>query len=452
MKNYSLKISKIELNNLKSNRLACSVLSNIFSLLIICSISFSVFSQKTTDKLKKEQERLEKSISKTKTLLEKTKINTDATLNELKLIDQQVKAREELLLNFDNQIRSAELKIEQKNNQIVELEEKLNKLSLQYKKLIIYAYKKRSKEGKMMYIFSSNSYYEAIKRKKYLEKIAEIQRKQKLIILQHKKLIANEKEQLISEKRYKENLANDKRIEKQEILKDKEVQSKSLIQLKNQEGKLLAQIEKDEIQKQQVRKKIDTEIAKELAIIEKKKKKPTNKPEKPTGTKKSSDSPNTKEPDKETITLEETKEYELNSSFESNKGRLPWPVSTGTITESYGKNPHPTIKNVFTNNNGIDISANKGAQVRAVFEGEVSSVFAIPGAGRVVIIKHGNYRTVYSNLQEAYVSVGSKVSTKQAIGSLIVKEDESLSVAHFEIHQVVGSQVNRMNPSLWISR
>jgi murein hydrolase activator len=447
MKNYSLKINKIGLNNLKSNCLACSVLSNIFSLLIICSISFSVLSQKTTDKLKKEQERLEKSISKTKSLLEKTKINTDATLNELKLIDQQVRAREELLLNFDNQIRSAELKIEQKNNQIVELEEKLNKLSLQYKKLIIYAYKKRSKEGKMMYIFSSNSYYEAIKRKKYLEKIAEIQRKQKLIILQHKKLIANEKEQLISEKRYKENLANDKRIEKQEILKDKEVQSKSLIQLKNQEGKLLAQIEKDEIQKQQVRKKIDTEIAKELARA-----KPTVKPDKPVGNKKKPDSPNIKEPDKETITLEETKEFELNSSFESNKGRLPWPVSTGTITESYGKNPHPTIKNVFTNNNGIDISANKGAQVRAVFEGEVSSVFVIPGAGKVVIIKHGNYRTVYSNLQEAYVSVGSKVSTKQAIGSLIVKEDESLSVAHFEIHQVVGSQVNRMNPSLWISR
>jgi septal ring factor EnvC (AmiA/AmiB activator) len=413
------------------------------------------FAQKSTDKLKKEQERLEKSIKNTKNLLDKTKITTEATLNELKLIDHQVKSREELLLNFDNQIRGTELKIEQKNNQIKDLEKKLIQLRVQYKKLVIYAYKKRSKEAKMMYIFSSNSYYEALKRKKYLDKIAEIQRKQKLIILQHKKLIAKEKGDLLSEKSYKEQIASVKRKEKLEILKDKEVQTKTLSQLKNQEAQLLAKIQKDEVQKNEVRRKIDYAIANELAALEKKKKKPTKKPDKPSGTKK--DPKETKEPKtnnetKENVTLTEPKEVELNSGFESNKGRLPWPVSTGTITESYGKNPHPTIKNVFTNNNGIDISANKGAQIRAVFEGEVTSVFAIPGAGKVVIIKHGNYRTVYSNLQEAYVSVGSKVTTKQAIGSLVIKEDESLSVAHFEIHQVIGTQVNRMNPSLWISR
>lgn len=413
------------------------------------------FTQKSTDKLKKEQERLEKSIKNTKNLLDKTKITTEATLNELKLIDHQVKSREELLLNFDNQIRGTELKIEQKNNQIKDLEKKLIQLRVQYKKLVIYAYKKRSKEAKMMYIFSSNSYYEALKRKKYLDKIAEIQRKQKLIILQHKKLIAKEKGDLLSEKSYKEQIASVKRKEKLEILKDKEVQTKTLSQLKNQEAQLLAKIQKDEVQKNEVRRKIDNAIANELAALEKKKKKPTKKPDKPSGTKKEpkeTKEPKTNNETKENVTLTEPKEVELNSGFESNKGRLPWPVSTGTITESYGKNPHPTIKNVFTNNNGIDISANKGAQIRAVFEGEVTSVFAIPGAGKVVIIKHGNYRTVYSNLQEAYVSVGSKVTTKQAIGSLVIKEDESLSVAHFEIHQVIGSQVNRMNPSLWISR
>jgi murein hydrolase activator len=106
---------------------------------------------------------------------------------------------------------------------------------------------------------------------------------------------------------------------------------------------------------------------------------------------------------------------------------------------------------VFTNNAGIDISAPKGAQVRAVFEGEVTSVLAIPGAGKVVIIKHGNYRTVYTNLQETYVKTGSKVTTKQAIGSLLVKEGSSVSVAHFEIHQVIGTAVQCLNPSLWVN-
>ena len=181
-------------------------------LLIFSLISVFGLTQKSTDKLKKEQERLEKNISSTKNLLDKTKINTEATLNELKLIDNQVKYREELLLNFDNQIRGTELKIEQKNNQIEELQSKLMQLQKQYKKLVIYAYKKRSKEAKMMYIFSSSSYYEALKRKKYLEKIAEIQRKQRLIILQSKKLIAKEKGELIQEKSYKEKVADQKRI------------------------------------------------------------------------------------------------------------------------------------------------------------------------------------------------------------------------------------------------
>jgi murein DD-endopeptidase MepM/ murein hydrolase activator NlpD len=130
---------------------------------------------------------------------------------------------------------------------------------------------------------------------------------------------------------------------------------------------------------------------------------------------------------------------------------LPWPVEKGTITEGFGRNNHPTLPNVVTNNNGIDISAPKNAQVRAVFEGEVTSVLNIPGAGKVVIIKHGNYRTVYSNLQDTYVSAGSKVSTKQAIGSLLNKENSSVSLAHFEIHQVVGTVVNCLNPSLWVA-
>ena len=424
--------------------------SKYFLLLIFSLISIIVFSQKSTDKLKKEQERLEKNISSTKNLLDKTKINTEATLNELKLIDNQVKYREELLLNFDNQIRGTELKIEQKNNQIEELQSKLMQLQKQYKKLVIYAYKKRSKEAKMMYIFSSSSYYEALKRKKYLEKIAEIQRKQRLIILQSKKLIAKEKGELIQEKSYKEKVADQKRIEKQEILKDKEVQTKTLVKLKGVEQKLIAQIQKDETKKNKIKNQIDSAIAKELASNKKPPK--TTTTTKPKSTKTATGDKKPKEVEKSTPVFVEPKELALNQGFETNKGRLPWPVSSGSITEKFGKNAHPTVPNVFTNNNGVDISAAKGSQVRAVFEGEVSSVLSIPGAGKVVIIKHGNYRTVYSNLQESYVAVGSKITTKQSIGSLMVQDGESLSVAHFEIHQVVGGTVNRMNPSLWITR
>lgn len=405
------------------------------------------FTQKSSEKLKKEQERLEKNISNTKNLLDKTKSSAEATINELKLIDNQVKYREELILNFDNQIKGAELKIQQKNLQIEQLELKLASLTKQYKELTIYAYKKRSKAGQTMFVFSSKNYYEALKRKKYLEKIAEIQRKQKLVILQHQKLIAQQKKEILAEKNEKEKIAHIKRIEKQAILQDKNKQLNTLTKLKSEEQKLMAELQKDESKKRAIKQEIDAAIARELALAEKKKKATTSG-----GNKKPMSSEGTKTSAGGIPAFEEPIELALNDNFESNKGRLPWPVAKGSITENYGKNPHPTIPNVFTNNNGIDISAVKGAQVRAVFEGEVSSVFTIPGAGKVVIIKHGNYRTVYSNLQESYVSVGSKVSTKQMIGSLLVDDNEKISVSHFEIHQVLGSQVNRMNPSLWIAR
>jgi septal ring factor EnvC (AmiA/AmiB activator) len=417
--------------------------NKIFLFILFTFFSASLIAQKNTEKLKKEQERLEKNISNTKNLLAKTKSSTEATLNELKLIDNQVKFREELIQNFDNQIKSTELKIQQKNNQISQLEDKLISLKRQYKELTIYAYKKRSAQGKMMFIFSSKNYYEALKRKRYLEKVAEIQRKQKLVILQHKKLIHSQKKELIVDKKYKENVAQEKRVEKKEILEDKNKQLTTLTKLKTEEQKLLTKLHEDEAKKANIKSQIDAAIEKELAESDKKSGKSKKNIKNP-------DKSSSKE--KKEVVFIEPQDLALNSSFETNKGRLPWPVTSGSITEKYGKNAHPSIPNVYTNNNGIDISSAKGAQVRAVFEGEVSSVFSIQGAGKVVIIKHGNYRTVYSNLQDAYVSVGTKVNTKQIIGALLTNDSENISVSHFEIHQVVGSQVNRMNPSLWISK
>lgn len=430
--------------------------SKILVFLFVFCVGFS-YAQKNSDKLRKEQERLEKNINNTKSLLNKAKSSTQASLNELKLIDNQVKSREELLLNFDNQIRGAELKIEQKDQQIIDLEKKLKKLKEQYKKLIIYAYKHRSKEGKMMYIFSASTYFEALKRNKYLEKIAEIQKKQKLIILQHQGLITNEKKSLETEKERKIRVAEEKRQEKEAMLKDKVVQLKTLTKLKGEESVLMANLKKEENKKAILKQKIKEAIDAEIAAAEKarkEKERKEKKAEEAKNAKKTSSSGSSstpKEVEKKTVTISETKELALNKGFENNKGRLLWPVASGSITEGYGKHAHPTLPNVTTNNNGIDISAPKSAQVRAVYEGEVTSVLSIPGAGKVVIIKHGNYRTVYSNLQEAYVSVGSKVNTKQSIGSLLAIEGESLSVAHFEIHLVEEGQVIRINPGLWIA-
>ena len=442
-----------------------SVNNLVIGLLLV--LNFNSFGQAISEKLRTEQARLEKKISNTKSLLDKTKNNTEESLNELRLIDNQIKFREELVTNFDNQVRGAEVKVIEKDSEIKELQQKLTRLKEQYKELLLYAYKHRNKYGKMMFIFSSTNYNEAIKRGSYLERISDIQNKQFLIIRQHQGLIKEEITSIEKEKQYKQKVLEEKRREKASIEKDKKKQELTYNKFKQEEGKLMSQLREDEHKKELLKQKINAAIKKEIADAEAKRKKAEKAAAAAEEAKRksegsgssagtSSGSSNTSKPnttaEKTVVTFSETKESAaLNKSFEGNKGKLPWPVDKGSITEGFGKNAHPTLEGVYTNNSGIDISSPKNAQVRAVFEGEVTSVLNIPGAGKVVIIKHGNYRTVYSNLQETYVKIGSKVTTKQAIGSLLIKENSTVSVAHFEVHQVVGSLVQCLNPTLWVS-
>ena len=438
---------------------------------MILLMNQSVLSQVSSEKLRKEQDKLENKISNTKSLLNKTKTNTEASLNELKIIDNQIKFREQLLSNFDNQIKGAEIQVSKKDLQIKQLHSKLKTLKIQYKKMLMYAYKHRNKYGKMMYIFAADNYYQALKRNKYLEKISDVQQKQFLIIKQHQGLIKEEISSIEKEKQLKLVVLEEKKKEKELILKDKEKQQQVYQNFKSKENELMSQLKEDERKKEVLKDKINAAIRKEIAeatikagkaAAEAKKKKEEIAAKKKANKKETTNAKTEVKTETEDVqneteakkveTFTDTKEsLALGKSFESNKGSLPWPVNKGTITEGFGKNAHPTLDNVYTNNSGIDISAPKSAQVRSVFEGEVTSVLNIPGAGKVVIIKHGNYRTVYTNLQNTYVTAGSKVTTKQAIGSLIVSQSSSVSVAHFEIHQVNGSSVQCINPALWVS-
>lgn len=419
---------------------------------------FAVQGQTTSEKLKKEQLKLERKISDTKLLLDKTRSNTESSLNELKVIENQISYREQLLRNFDNQIRGAELNMQKKEQQIGELSERIIQLKEQYRKLLIYAYKHRNQYGRMMFVFSSDSYFEAMKRAKYLARISEIQQKQFLTIRQNQTSIREEIAEIEKEKEYKKTMIAEKKKEREAIEADRVKQQAVYAKFKEEEGKLLAQLKEEEANKARLNARIQEAIRKEIAEAEERRRKAEELRKKEVAananntTASANNTPGPSTP-KTSPNFEETKEAALlSASFEGNRGKLPWPVAKGTITENFGTNEHPTLKNVFTNNKGVDISTPKNAQVRAVFDGEVTSVLSIPGAGKVVIVKHGNYRTVYTNLKDTYVSVGSKVTTKKVIGSLLADESKNLSVAHFEIHKVEGTVVTCLNPALWISQ
>jgi murein DD-endopeptidase MepM/ murein hydrolase activator NlpD len=146
-----------------------------------------------------------------------------------------------------------------------------------------------------------------------------------------------------------------------------------------------------------------------------------------------------------TLTPESKK---LSSDFAGNKGNLPWPVEQGIITGDYGRHQHPLWKDVYTNNNGIDISTGKNAEARTIFSGKVSSVFSIPGAGKAVIVRHGEFLTVYSNLDNVFVKAGDNVSTRQRIGTILTDSEEGKTELHLEIWK--GN--SRMDPEAWIAR
>ena len=431
----------------------------------------SGFCQTSSKSLKKEQQQLENKISNTKKLLKQVKSNQQNSLNSLRLIDNQIKSREELVRVFDNQVRVAEVEITEKQHRITRLKKRMSNLKSQFRSMMIYSYKHRGNHRNIMFILSSQNYNEAYKRNNYLKKLAEIQKKQVAIIRQTQKVIYSDIKTIDNNKQEKLSIIEEKKTEKKLIEIDRAVKQLSFNKFKQEEKKLFNQLDVAEKKKQNLKQQIANAIKLEIIIEQKKQaeiaKKEQIKKEKARAEKLANETKtalNT-DPKKEKIESKELNNEEnivftayvepkesiaLGKNFQLSKGLLPWPVNSGSITEKYGKNPHPTLNGVITNNNGIDITCSIGSNVRAVFGGEVSSIFNIPGAGKVIIVKHGNYRSVYSNIQDAYVKIGSKVITKQNIGSLI--QEGNISICHFEIHQVINGVTQSLNPSLWISK
>lgn len=415
--------------------------------------SNDLFSQrKESERLKNEQKRLEQQIATTKSLLAASKEKTQLSLEEVQLIDQQVRYREQLLNNIDNQIKASDLKIRQKNQNIDQLAYEIEKLKKQYADLLIYAYKKRNKYGELMYIFSARSVEEAIKRKLYLEKLTEIQQKQLRLIQQNMDLLAQEIVYLDEQKKIKLVLADQKRIERAEILVAKKEKEELYERLKGQEEEMLAKLKEQQLKQKQLDDAIQAAIQKEIREEEERRRKEAERRRKEAEERRKAGVTTPGDADEPTP-FALTKEAALvGKNFSSNRGRLPWPVESGSISKNYGRHPHPFLVGIYTENNGIDISTPKNAVIRAVFDGEVTSVITIPGAGKVVIVKHGNYRTVYANIQDAYVTKGTVVTTKMPLGSLLPASEANISVAHFEIHEVSGNEVKKLNPNLWIAK
>jgi septal ring factor EnvC (AmiA/AmiB activator) len=433
----------------------------IVMLLLCCT---TIVHAQNKKELEKKKSQLQNEIKLTNQMLNETKKSKRLSLNQLVTLNKKINIREELINTIGSEINLLGSQISDNQQRIYYLQKELEQLKKEYASMIYYAYKNQSNYDKMMFVFSAEDFNQAFKRLKYFQQYSDYRKNQAALIDSTRKKISDQNKQLQVKKEDKNKLLLTEEEEKQMLTKEKKEKEKVLTQLQTKEKQLKKELAKKQSDANKlnaaIKKIIDDELkkareeAREAARAKKKKEKEAAaaaaKSENKSATASKASKPEVieseEEASSEVVELKLTPEAQkLSNSFAANKSKLPWPVAEGIISSSFGEHDHPVLKGIKVKNNGIDISTKQSASTRAVFDGIVSGVISIPGAGKAVIIRHGEYLTVYSNLSSVNVGKGDKVKTKQQIGVVLDGEEER-SEMHFEIWK--GSVL--LNPAQWI--
>ncbi|WP_251621273.1 murein hydrolase activator EnvC family protein [Odoribacter lunatus] len=378
----------------------------------------TVYSQ-SINTIKKDKEKSEKEIAYLNKLLEEAKNNQSVSVEKLKIIQEKIAQSKSLINSLQQEVSYLEKQIDRNEVRISELSLNRGSMLNMYGKLVYGLWKKRNKAYRLMFIFASSDFNQAYNRYKYFEQIQSYSKRQLALIEQTNDSLNIKNTEL---KKYRDL--------KHVALNDIDVKSKDLIQQQATENSLISDLKKKE---KQIVKKLNIEAKNRERLERELNKLIASQAKKSGGTS-----------SKYKLTPEEKL---VSDDFSRNKGKLPWPVTQGIISEKFGINPHPVYKDVMMSNNGINITTSKNAEVRAVFNGEVTDISLMPGLNNAVIIRHGNYLTVYANLIYLNVKKGDKVNTKQVIGK-VAHDNEKGSVLSFQ----VWNNLEKQNPELWLAK
>jgi septal ring factor EnvC (AmiA/AmiB activator) len=417
--------------------------------LLLLAFVNPAYCQKTKGKTKKQLQSeittLQKEISNANQLLKKTTKDKEMTLNEVSILEKKIKQREQLIKAYNEQIAVLDEEINKGQNNIKTLNSDLGKLQKEYAKMVVFANKNRSHYDRLGFIFASEDFNQAFSRLRYIRQFTDARKVKMDQIAATEKQISSALEASQQAREEQTALLKEEKTQQNELKKEKEELNAQVNKLKKQEGTLQQDIKNKQQQAQKLQKAIDDIIAEEIrkanALAEKKRKAEAKK-----NANKGKSTATTKTKEKGMILT--PAEKTLSTSFVNNKGKLPWPVERGVISSSYGKHASSVSSKVTVTNNGIDIVTTDGAKARAVFDGEVTSVTKLTGANTVVIIRHGEYFTVYSNLENVTVKRGDRVKTKQNIGTVHTNKTEGKTELHFEL---LKEQV-RQNPANWLAQ
>lgn len=386
---------------------------------LFCALNLAAQNQ-SLDALRDEIRRAEEEIRATNELLAKTKKDKQVTQNQLKLIQNRIRNRKQIIANLEKQTQVINGDIGTKNDTVHAMQNELTQLRKEYADMVYAAYKNYKLNNFLVFLFASKNFNDATRRISYMRRYNRM-RQQKA---EQIKSVADSLHVQIGElENRKAELTKVRDTRTQEVSslgKDEKQYQSSLSEINTKSGKLSSEIRKKQSQINKLQQRIQAIIAEEAR--------------KNRATPKSA--------------AQEEYIANLSGRFDQNKGLLPYPVRGGVIVDRYGVHPHATQKGLMVNNKGINIASGSGAEVRAVFEGDITQIVFVQGLNNTVIIRHGNYLTTYSNLASVNVKTGDKVTLNQVIGRLSNSDDSDDCVLHFEIWK----ETENLNPEQWLRR
>ena len=380
-----------------------------------------ILSQTTRKQLESQKAAIQKELKQINELLFKNKKQKAETFSDIEKLNLKIERKQEFIKLTNKQINLLNKDLQENQTKQDQLSIELSQVRSAYKELILQSYKARSGKNRLMFVLSSETFFQAFKRTQYIKQYAVFRKAQANKILKLSEELNKVKEELSERKQIKQQLLNDNRLTQKSLENEKKQADEIAFRLRKEEKKYKNNILAKQRESTRIDKQIDKLIRDAIAASNKSKEKS----------------------DSFTLTPEA---IALEKNFELNKGKLPWPVSRGVVIQKFGTQPHPVVKTAKIKSNGIVIATETSAKVKTVFKGKVLSVLSFKGSNPTILIQHGNYITAYKNLYKVFVAKGDDLQSGEVIGEVFTNSSTGESSIQFSIFK----RTTALNPLSWI--
>lgn len=385
-------------------------------LLMFCQFSIA----QTQSQLEQQRRTIEKEINQINQVLQAAKKEESSLIDQVNYFQEQIRVTEKLIKINNQEANLLTAKINENTSKIDELRKELEALKAEYAQMVVKAYENRSEQNRIMFLFSSENFQQAYKRIQYMKQHTDYRQKQGERIVEQTEKLEELNQALFQQKKEKEVILAQNRKAKAQLLEDKKEQEVLIAEIRKDEKKYTKEIKERQKEITRIEKEIDR-LIKEAIAAENKKRGSTS-----------------------TSVYKLTPAGEaLAKDFEKNKGKLPWPVERGLLSMRYGVNQSHINNNLKVISNGIRIETEEGAVAKSIFDGEVVQITFIRGANKMVLIRHGNYLSIYRNLTQIYVKPHQQIKTGDRIGEIGKDAATGKTVLSF----VLAKDATKLNPA-----